>query len=62
MDWAQTYKWRPVMAQKATLEEIDRHWSMVDLAIAHQLLDVNEEADEHNIVQQRREMENASRK
>lgn len=47
LDETEKYILRPVIAGKATLEEIERHWSLVDLARVHQLLDVNEEAEEY---------------
>ena len=31
------------MARKATLEEIERHWSILDLAMANDALDVEED-------------------
>jgi hypothetical protein len=29
----------------ATLEELDRHWSLVDMADAHEVLDLQEAAE-----------------
>jgi hypothetical protein len=35
--------WRPVIARIATLSEIERDWSLMDLLDAHDALDVREE-------------------
>ena len=37
MNW---YLWRPILAKIATLYEIETHWSIDDLADAHEVLDV----------------------
>ena len=39
------YLWRPVTARIATLQEIDTHWSIDDLADAHEALDIQAEAE-----------------
>lgn len=39
------YLWRPVTARIATLHEIDTHWSIDDLADAHEALDIKTEAE-----------------
>ncbi len=36
-----------MLAKIATLEEIDRAWSLVDLMDAHEALDIQQEADEY---------------
>lgn len=37
--------WRPVLAQIATLSEIQERWSLDDLLDAHEALDVKAEAE-----------------
>lgn len=41
------------MAKVATLQEINEHWTLADLAVAHQFLDLSEEADEFAHAKQR---------
>ena len=38
------YLWRPVVERIATLQEIETHWSIDDLADAHEALDIQYEA------------------
>lgn len=59
MDWKEWYVWRPVRAQWATLKEIETHWSLADLAKAHLLLDIEDEAAEHENKQLKSEMDRA---
>lgn len=44
--------WRPILAGIATLEEIDRHWSLSDLLDANEALDIRDEAEEWSRAQQ----------
>jgi hypothetical protein len=37
--------WRVVIAGKATLQEIESHWSIVDLCVCHCVLDMAEDVD-----------------
>jgi len=39
------YFWRPVLAKIATKEEIERSWTLMDLADAHEALDVQLEIE-----------------
>lgn len=39
---ADLFLWRPVLARIATLEEIERSWSLVDLLDAHEVLDLKD--------------------
>jgi len=43
VDWA---IWRPIIAKKTTLEEIERHWSVDDLADCHDAMDIDQEMQE----------------
>lgn len=38
--------WRVILAGAGSLEEIERHWSVDDLADANEALDVRDEAEE----------------
>jgi hypothetical protein len=38
--------WRVILAGAGRLEEIERHWSIDDLADANEALDVRDEAEE----------------
>ncbi len=38
------YVWRPVLERIATLYEVETHWSIDDLADAHEALDIKQEA------------------
>lgn len=40
-----------MLAKIATLEEIERHWSLVDIADAHEALDIKEEAEAYYVKQ-----------
>jgi len=44
VDW---FVWRPIVAQIATLEEIERSWSIDDMLDAHEALDIKFEQEEH---------------
>lgn len=37
--------WRPILAKIVTLQELDTHWTMCDLADANEALDVQSEVD-----------------
>lgn len=37
---------RPVLARKASLEEIERYWSFNDLVKMHEIMDIQEEMQE----------------
>lgn len=37
--------WRVVMREKATLQEIEKHWDLNDLYDANEALDIVDEAD-----------------
>ena len=38
--------WRPIIAGKASLEEIERYWSIGDLADCNEILDIQQEIEE----------------
>jgi len=40
--------WRPILAKITTLQEIEQHWSIDDLFDAHEALDIQQEAENHN--------------
>ena len=61
LSWQEWYIWRPVKAQWATLQEIETHWSIVDLANCHQLLDIEQEADDFESKKLKREMSKVKR-
>ena len=42
IDW---FKWRPIVNQIVTLEEVERYWTICDLADAHEALDIKNEAE-----------------
>ena len=44
IDWS---IWRIVLAQIATLKEIETYWSIDDLADANEALDIKAEAEDH---------------
>jgi ABC-type uncharacterized transport system substrate-binding protein len=50
--------WRPVFKKIATLQEIETHWSVDDLADAHELMDYQEhlEAQEAQKMQASRKL------
>ena len=39
------FKWRPILRGIATLEEYDRHYSLVDLCDANEALDLMDEQE-----------------
>lgn len=39
--------WRLVLAKVVTLQEIDGHWNLLDVAEAHEALDIQREAEEY---------------
>lgn len=41
LDW---FTWRLVLANAATLMELDTYWSVVDMMDAHEALDLQDEA------------------
>ena len=41
------FLWRPIIAKIATLKEIEEHWSLVDLINAHEVLDVQDDAERY---------------
>ena len=41
------YKWRPVLEQVATLQEITDHWTINDLADCHEALDLMDSVKAH---------------
>lgn len=43
------FLWRPVLAKIATLQEIENHWSLLDLVIAHEVLDIQDDAEQYAI-------------
>lgn len=42
LDW---FIWRLVLAQVVTLQELETHWSVVDMLDAHEAIDLQEEAE-----------------
>lgn len=42
VDW---WIWRPVIRKIATLEEIENHWSFIDMLDAHEALDIVDEME-----------------
>ncbi len=42
VDW---YLWRPIVYKVATLQEMDIHWSINDLADCHDAMDIRTEAE-----------------
>jgi len=55
------YVFRPVLAKIATLKEIRSDWNLADLAKAHQLLDLQEEAEEFDVKKQQAETKRGKR-
>ena len=47
-------KWRPVLEGMATLEEIEKHWSLTDLTECNEILDYREYLKEKNATKPRR--------
>lgn len=43
------FVWRPILAQIATLQEIETHWGMLDLISAHEALDIQHDAEQHSM-------------
>lgn len=41
------FKWRPVLEQVATLQEISDHWTINDLADCHEALDLMDSVKAH---------------
>ena len=39
--------WRPILAGISTLQEIETHWSIDDLADANEALDIKDEAEDY---------------
>ena len=39
------YKWRPIIAKVATLQEVDTYYSLCDLADVNEALDIKEDAE-----------------
>ncbi len=39
--------WRPILAGIVTLQELDKHWDINDLADAHEALDIKSEIEEY---------------
>lgn len=50
-DW---FLWRPVAAKYGTLTEVHEHWSIDDLFDAHEVLDVQAEAEAHQAERMKR--------
>jgi hypothetical protein len=44
VDWS---VWRPILAGCATLQEVELHWSIDDLADANEALDIKHEAENY---------------
>ena len=42
LDW---FIWRLVLSQVTTLQEMETHWSVVDMLDAHEALDLQEDAE-----------------
>lgn len=38
---------RPWLEKRASLEEIERHWSLLDVAKAHEMLDIQAEVEDY---------------
>jgi len=38
---------RPVLAKKATLQEIENHWSLLDLMNINEAMDIEEEIEDY---------------
>jgi len=53
--------WRPVLAKRATREEIDRHWSLKDLAMCHHFMDLEDEGADYHQKKHDAEMKKASK-
>ena len=54
--------WRLVLAQIATLQEIDCHWSLVDVLHANHLLDIQQAAEYEARMQAQAESRPAQRR
>jgi len=52
IDWA---VWRVVLAQVATLREIEEHWTINDLADANEALDIKQELEAREIERAQRQ-------
>jgi len=46
--------WRLVLAKVATLEEIERHWSLTDVFIANRLLDFQQAVERRAVEEAKR--------
>lgn len=56
------YKWRPIGAGLVTLQEMETHWSINDLADAHEYLDLTQEREAYDMNRHQRELEQKGRK